>query len=552
MKANILKILLYTTIIILIHACTKGPKHSPLLLKVDSIMPLSPDSSYNLLCSIKNTELYDNEGNALYSLLLTQAKDKKHIPHINDSLISVAINYYKNTNNYYLKSKSYFYLGRVLQENGNVSQAINAYLEALNQHFNNYMMQVQIYDNLAECYENQNFFQKALEMYQNSYAINKEHNDSTRIIYPLRGMANIYLLKEDTSKAINCYKQALHILKISKDSIWKSTIFCDMARLFHNQKEYKKAYKYINEAQKYAPISDDQSAIFFWKGMILSDLSKYDSAFYYLSQATLNKDIYTKAASYQSLYELKKKQHLYDEAITYNDEALILYDSIQNSQHQEEVNDILKEHALTMYRQEQKQIHIKQIAILCFCTLFGIAMLIITFMYISNREKKKRIKLQLELMRIISDKNELKEELRELSLMNEDTNKKNEELQNSLLELWKQTMQICARLFQTTDSFKKIASIEKSKYIPDKQKKMDNIKSIRIEIKNIFTEAIQNLQELCPNLTQEDILYCILSYLKLSNLTIKMCMEVASSSALTQRKYRIKKQLAKPIFDFIF
>lgn len=499
-----------------------------------------------------STELRNNEEGALYSLLLTQAKDKRDVPQMNDSLISIAVNYYKNINNNNLRSKANLYHGRVLQENNNIPKAINAYIEALSSPSDNYTTQVQIYDNLAECYESQSFINQALETYKQSYNINLENKDSIRIIFPIRGIANLYLVKGDTTKAIKYYRQALHILKETNDSIWKSTIYCDMARLFHNQKKYEEAYKYIELALRNSSSSDELSAILYWKGTILFDLDRYDSAFHYLKQASLSYDIYTKAASFQSLYELRKKQKSFDEAIAYNDEALSLYDSIQDSQHQEEINEILKAHTLAIYRQEQKQTHIIQIAALCICSLIGISILIFVFMHISYREKKKYIELQQELMKIISDRNELKEELKTLSLTNEDANKKNEELQSNLLKLWEQTMQICKRLFETTDSFKKISSIEKKKYMPDKVMKQDDIKSIRIEIKKTFAEAIQNFQELYPALTQEDILFCILSYLNLSDSTVKMCMEVASSQALTQRKYRIKKQLTQQIFETIF
>lgn len=552
MRANIFKLLLSVIIIVLICSCHKESKYLPLLLKVDSIMYTNPDSAHYLLSSINGTNLQDEETRALYALLQTQANDKKSLPDTNDSLISIAVNYYEHTSNHNLQSKAYLYLGRVLQENNKIPEAINAYLKALNSQPNNYITQAQAYDNLAECYENQNFTTKALEMYKKSHSINIENKDSSRVIFPLRGLANLYLIKGDITKAIRYYNQALHILKDTNDSIWKSTIYCDMARLFHSQKSYAMAYKYINRAFNDSSPSDDVSAILYWKGAILYGLGRNDSAYYYLKQASLSDDIYTQAASFQSLYELRKQQGFYIEATSYNDKALDLYDSIQNSLHLEELNDILKKHALTITRQEQRQIHIKQMAVLYICFSTGIALLIIVFMHISSRKKKELIKLQKELLHIISDKNELKEELRMLSSPNEDTKKRNEELQANLLELWQQSMQICQRLFKTTDSFKKITSIEKKKYLPDRAMKQEDVKAIRIEIKSTFAEAWQNLQELYPTLTQEDILYCILSYLKLSDATIKIGMEVASSPALTQRKYRIKKQLTKQVFDTIF
>lgn len=540
MKKNNIRLLLYIIIIPSFYSCNKKTEYLSLLLNADSIMASNVDSAYYLLCSINDTELYNNEEKAFYSLLITQAKDKKMYFHINDSLITIAVNNYKQ------KSKSYLYLETVSQKNNNLSQAIDAYLKALNTTTNNHITQIQTYDNLAECYGSQNIFYKALEMHENSYTVNKKGNNSTKIIHPIQGLANLYLIKEDVDKAISYYKQALRILNKTNGSIWESTIFWNMARLFHNQKKNDKAYKYIIKALENTASADDLSAITFWKDKILLNIDEYDSAFNYLTQASISKDIYAQAASFQAFYELRRKQCQYKKSIAYNDKALILYDSIQGYQYQKNINEILKEHALAMYQQEQKNIHTKQTAILCIFSLLSITAIITIFMHINNH--KIRIGLQQELMKVISDKNEFKERLKRLSLKNENK----EMLQKSLIEQWKQTMQICKRLFQTTDSFKKINYIEKNKYIPNKLQKKGDIKYIRTEIKSSFAEAIQNLQELYPSLTQDDMLFCILRYLKLSNNTVKICMEIASSPALTQRKYRIKKQLTKPVLDYIF
>ena len=72
------------------------------------------------------------------------------------------------------------------------------------------------------------------------------------------------------------------------------------------------------------------------------------------------------------------------------------------------------------------------------------------------------------------------------------------------------------------------------------------------DINESFIEAMQELLGQYPNLTQDDLYYCILNYLQLSNNTIKVCMKTESQSALNQRRYRIKKQLSTLIFSIIF
>lgn len=173
-------------------------------------------------------------------------------------------------------------------------------------------------------------------------------------------------------------------------------------------------------------------------------------------------------------------------------------------------------------------------------------------MYISNRNKKAHIYLQQLLMKNQTEKAALKEEIRALSRANKSNEHKYSDILNQRIKLWHQSLQICVRLLKTTPSYKKIQSIETSKNKKEKEITQEEILKIYQEINEVFIEAMQELLEQYPNLTQDDLYYCILSYLQLSNNTIKICMKAGSQSALTQRKYRIKKQLSTLSFSIIF
>ena len=62
-------------------------------------------------------------------------------------------------------------------------------------------------------------------------------------------------------------------------------------------------------------------------------------------------DIYAKASIYQTLYEIDKKRKKYEQAILYNDTALVYYDSIQKMVHHTEINSLIKKHSTEMYEQ---------------------------------------------------------------------------------------------------------------------------------------------------------------------------------------------------------
>lgn len=67
----------------------------------------------------------------MYALLLTEALDKNFKSHRNDSLILIAVDYYKDNSNNKLKTKAY-YLGRVYQDNKEYIKATEAYLTSSN------------------------------------------------------------------------------------------------------------------------------------------------------------------------------------------------------------------------------------------------------------------------------------------------------------------------------------------------------------------------------------------------------------------------------------
>ena len=205
-----------------------------------------------------------------------------------------------------------------------------------------------------------------------------------------------------------------------------------------------------------------------------------------------------------------------------------------------------------MYEQRVESQYQKDKAVLIICILLTISFAIFILMYISNRNKIKYIYLQQLLMKNQTEKAVLKEEIKTISHTNKINEQKYIDIVNKRFELWHQSLQTCVRLFKTTTSYKKIQLIETSKIKREKGVSQEDISLIYQEINEVFTEAMQELLNQYPNLTQEDLYYCILNYLQLSNDTIKKCMRVESQYALNQRKYRIRKQLSNQTFSVIF
>lgn len=525
---------------------------APQLQLADSLMLSKPDSALNLLKNFSIQEMPNKSAKAMYALLLTQALDKNYIHHQNDSMISIAIDYYKNNKDNNLKAKSYFYLGRVYHDNEEYIKATEAYLTALKTTPTDKTLLLQIYNNLAVCYESQEFYIQAIKTYNESYSTAELLKDQYGILHATRGLGNIYAIQDNEEEALSYYHKSLSIAQSINDSIWETALFCDIAKIYNSLGMHIEAKEHIDQALKYAPCNMTFSSIYFWEGTILHNMEETDSAISYLTRAKTDADIYTKASIYQTLYEIDKKRKRYEQAILYNDTALIYYDSIQSMVHHTEINSLIKKHSIEMYEQRISSQYQRDKSLFIICTLLTISLAIFTLMYLSNRNKKTYIHLQQLLMKNQTEKAALKEEIKLISHANEINEQKYLDALNKRFDLWYQSLQICARLFKTTPSYKKIQLIETSKIKTEKEISQEGISLIYQEINEVFTEAMQEFLDQFPNLTQEDLYYCMLNYLQLSNDTIRTCMRVESQSALTQRKYRIKKLLSNQAFSVIF
>ena len=293
MKPNYLTILI-TTLCIFFNACHNS-NTAPQLQLADSLIDKRADSALCILEKLSIEEISNKSAKAMYALLLTEALDKNFKSHRNDSLILIAVDYYKDNSNNKLKTKAYYYLGRVYQDNKEYIKATEAYLTALKTASPTQAPILQIYNNLALCYESQEFYLPAIKTYKESYATAEKMQDKYGILHATRGLGNVYAIQDEEEKALSYYQKALSIAQSIKDSLWENAIFCDIAKVY-----------------------DDQGLYMFDDGT-------------------------------KTYIKINKENKNYEQAILYNDTALTCYDSIQKIIHHTEINNLIKKHSIYIY-----------------------------------------------------------------------------------------------------------------------------------------------------------------------------------------------------------
>ena len=520
-----------------LSSCSSPSVKNQLLLCADSLMETYPDSALSILESITYPQKMPRADRALYALLLTQARHKNYIALEDDSLIKTAVDYYGDKKKSLRAAKAHYYWGAIYSEKGYASFAVEEYLTAIRLMPVRNEFLAMIYDNLAECYEEDRLYNVAIENYRAAYQILKGKDEQT---YPMRGIARVFLLQNEKDSALYYYQQALDCALADQDSSLIGALYHDLAMVYSEKKDYIQADKFVSKAI----LLQGQDAIntCLSKAQIMLNLNKLDSASYFFSKNMDELDIYGKAVCYDGMYQIAKRKGAWKTATENMDAYKILYDSMQIMTDNEELNRLMDKHQL----EEHKRLLSEHTRTLIFSliTAFSSLMIICVFCFMWNDRKRKKhyIALQHELTQKRVDTMLLKEE--ELSESNK------EHIDKKRSELTEQQIQLCISVLKTTDCYDQLEALERA--TPKQLLVMRSLrKEIRSDISNAFVDVMMNLKERYPALTGDDVFFCVLSLLCCSKTVVMELMD-ATSDALKTRKNRIKNKMDAQIFERVF
>ena len=202
---------LLITLTIIISACHSQPSYDSRLLLADSIMQHRPDSALALLRNVNASDLSSEADVALHALLLSQAYDKNYIDLTNDSLISIAVDYFSEGNEPRYAMLAHYYLGRVFENSGKIHKAIIECTKAqqYSDQTNDYLAVGLIYTHLGYNYNNYYDFEKTIEYYllaAKYYELAQKHYYK---LYALSEVASAYINNLEYSKAYDILQQVI-------------------------------------------------------------------------------------------------------------------------------------------------------------------------------------------------------------------------------------------------------------------------------------------------------------------------------------------------------
>ena len=589
-------------IAIYLFSCTSlsTPEPLPELVRAESLMYDHPDSALILLDSMAPpSEPYQN---ALWSLLVVQARDKNYIKHTSDSLINVAYDYFIHRDDPHRRALVLNYEGVVNESLGEIEKATEFYLRAGDEVLKteDYDLGNLIYSNLGMVYAYRSLNEECLFAFQKAYELAKLSKDNYIIAFSLIYLGRIYGVLEQWEQSIEFYKQAIIASESIKDKHDRSlgSALGELGEIYYQIDKPQEALIYLKRAEtEKRKNGRDLAQTYLALGKNYSEIEQYDSAYLYLNQALITENIYTKQESYYCLYSLCRDRKKYEKAIIYNEKYLQYRDSVEQLNRTNAIVEVQAKYDHQKLENEKLALELDKSRLLrsSLVALSVLLLVIALLIYIYQRrilkkertiQKDKALLLQytrqlneneqlikrnqeriVELSGEIAAYTELEESMKEQTAEMEHLHTQNRELLIANNRLQRNIAQYSVLLQQKDGELEDFARLSTENVRLQKRETFlcerlidgnAQLKALRLSPKYLKTpqerEAIVQavnilyedftvrLSKQYPALTEEDLLFCCLVKLHLNNGTIATLFAISPAS-VTKRKQRIKERM---------
>ena len=591
---------LIISIIISLISCTHNKNYPTAfqteLAKAEAMMYRYPDSALHILQGIQPDIPSENEQYATWALLMTQAQYKNQIEQ-SDSLINIAYSYFINQDNAQRKALALYYKGILCHESHHAEDALSFYLEATTEieKTNDYQLGFLINSEIGLMYLYRKLNDYAMEYFEKAHHNAELSNNQTYIAFSFIYIARAFSQKKQYNKAIEYYEKAIKIGQVNNYPTILASAMNETSFLFLKTGENKKALQYAKDCIK---IKKTDQRIFSL-GDTYRYLKMYDSAYFYLNQASLSPNIHTARSAYQALFYISQEEKDYKKAVEYSNKLWFYQDSIGKTdrnkaliemQEKYDQQKIINENNLSQIKKDRI---IRNVLIALIILSFIIA--ITNYLYqrkivsqkqeILEKEEKiryftmkihenetliNRNKMRIEELTIqMEGSQEIKEQWKEQNKIRQEIQQQNEmlKLENNKLQnhisnyaqslkekskeleamehlseenqyLHKREAFLCNQLINQTELFNKLKT---TKYIDDQL-----WQEIKEKIDLLFDNYTKRLYHQIPSLTDGDIQICCLIKLRFSNGDIANMLAISPTS-VSKRKLRLKERIVQEI-----
>ena len=460
-EKNILFIL---TILLLLActACDRSARHvTEHLSQAEELIWAAPDSALHILESISTSRHLTGKEQADYALLLSLAQYRCYIPVSSDSLINLAIEYYKDKNDADKKGAAFYVKGCILEEyTKDIPNALLAYKEAemCIPDMNEKRYVARIYSSLGYINKKSFHFDPAKEYYQKAVQANIDGKDTVAYASNLLNLSTLYYTLHQADSANRCINTLIDIADSLNDLDLQVKIYNNIANRKIFEKNYAEAEKYLIHAIRLSSphfpdkLSLGLANLYAYTGQ----KEKADSLFTHLLSCP---DLLVRSNSYLDLLNYFLASHPQEHS--YLNHYIALTDSIYKENRAEEVGKIQQKYDNEVLARTNNQLYFKWILTSVVGSL--ICIIAVTFLQkkwrkanalqkqIEELEEKKKVltsssqeneRYVIQISELESQINDLKNEKRRLKYFIKKTKKSKENKEDDYSSIFKTYLSI--------------------------------------------------------------------------------------------------------------
>lgn len=598
----ILYILIACTALLNIQCSGNVKEKTPLpeLVHAESVMFDHPDSALHILEDMPMPSARrDKENHALWCLLVTQAQYKRMMKIPSDSLVRIAYDYYKPTNNARRKAMSALYMGDINYDLGNIEEAMQYYLEGKTEVelTDDYKTGYLIMSSLTNLYLFRDFADYALDACMKAYDYAVKDFNSRYQMTSLGLLARCYCISNEFPKAIETYqKTAAKAVELGfENDEYYYSIQKEIALVYTNSWKFEKSLEILKALPKMY-----QPSLLIGTNYLM--LNQYDSAYLYLNKDLNTDNVYTKKSIYKALYQLGDTPEYRKYLKTYCDSLLFYTDSVMSLDKGKEIIAYKEKYDHQKLITEQQRLKLEKadaqrmMFIITICLIVVIA--VVAYLYQKRLVRKETtIRKQSEqlqdymlqlheyetrLMQNNRYMEELKEQLSGQEMNSEELHEYREQIdslqvENSRLSEKINSLQLHINDYSSkldkarreADKFRNLS--EENLYLKQRERVLtdyvvDNdrmVKELREKCRvletgewetleqmceSTYSNFVSRLQGVCPTLTKQELHLCMLIKLRFNNAQMSEIFGVNTTS-VSQKKFRLKKHLSDTLQD---
>lgn len=514
------KNILFILTILLLLACTacyRSTRHvTEHLSQAEGLIWAAPDSALHILESISTSRHLTGKEQADYALLLSLAQYRCYIPVSSDSLINLAIEYYKDKNDADKKGAAFYVKGCILEEYcKDIPNALLAYKEAemCIPDMNEKRYVARIYSSLGYINKKSFHFEPAKEYYQKALQANIDGKDTVAYASNLLNLSTLYYTLHQADSTNWCINTLINIADSLNDLDLQVKIYNNIANRKIFEKNYAEAEKYLIHAIRLSSphfpdkLSLGLANLYAYTGQ----KEKADSLFTHLLSCP---DLLVRSNSYLDLLNYFLASHPQEHS--YLNHYIALTDSIYKENRAEEVGKIQQKYDNEVLARTNDQLYFKWIL----TSVVGSLICIIAVTFLQKKWRKANA-----LQKQIEELEEKKKVLTSSSQENERYVIQISELESQINDLKNEKRRLKYFINKTKESkedkeddyssiFKTYLSITKDKTY-NKERERDNLRQwLNLTNQNFTDKLIKHYPVLSKSNQLMDV--CCLTALNLS------------------------------------